>query len=183
MPFAPPFSRPPAFALTPMAKVRLTVSHPIVSGETNVRRLPVRGRAVQWRPVAVAGACIGFGLACILDGVVLADAARWHAISSDRVYGLLGFALTLTGVIRLWDTGQPRSPGRPGRLFYGAALCAWGGFQVLDMALGYYVGSGPGRPPASLHATFYDLAYLATGVILLLSGYLFARSGRSSMRV
>ncbi|HEY4210038.1 MAG TPA: DUF2243 domain-containing protein [Steroidobacteraceae bacterium] len=148
-----------------------------------MRRLPVRGRAIPRRPVVVAGACIGFGLACILDGVVLADAARWHAISSDRVYGLLGLALALTGVIRLWDMGQPRAPGRLGRLFYGAALCAWGGFQVLDMVLGYYDGGGPGHPAPSLPTTVYDLAYLATGVILLLAGYLLARSGRSSMMV
>ena len=165
-----------------MAKVRLTVSHPIAPGEAKVHRLPVRGRAIQWRPIAIAGACIGFGLACVLDGVVLADTGRWHAISSDRVYGLVGVALALTGVIRLWDMGQPRPPGRLGRLFYGAALCACGGFQVLDMALGYY-GGDPGARVTSLPATVYDIVYLATGVIFLLSGYLLARSGRRSMIV
>jgi uncharacterized membrane protein len=128
----------------------------------------------------MAGALIGFGMASLFDGVVVRDLTQWHALTSVRAYGLIAWALAATGIARLWRAGNTRFIAWSPQAFYGTIISAWGLFQVLDSATGYYLGILPDRGGAAFGATVWDLLYLMAGIALACAGYAIARTSRGS---
>jgi uncharacterized membrane protein len=154
------------------------------------------------RRLTTAGLLLGVGLGGFADGIVLHQILQWHhmltgtgddrlglpAYPATSVAGLetntlwdgLFHATTWVFVVaglwllhRAWRAGQvPRAR----RVLLGLLLAGWGLFNLVEGTVDHHllgihhVREGPGR-------LWWDLAFLASGALLLLGGWALYRSG------
>ena len=146
-------------------------------------------------PPKAPGVLLGIGLGGFVDGIVLHQLLQWHHILTDTgdhpattVKGLeantladglfhastwlfvaAGMALT----VRAWQRGELAPPWRA---HIGLLLAGWGAFNLVEglidhQILGiHHVRDDLGGPLG------WDLAFLASGVVLLAAGAALARS-------
>ncbi len=153
--------------------------------------LGIRRRAL---PLVRAGVVIGAGLGVLLDVVflhlvfethhlfsshpntALATDERFNAVG-DGGLAALGLVLVTGGVTFLWQAW--RTPGVPAsrRAFLGSVLGGLGLYALVEgfvmhhvLGLHHVWPAGPGSP------IVWDLAYLAVGAWLLLTGVLVVRA-------
>ncbi|MGC5014333.1 DUF2243 domain-containing protein [Streptosporangium sp. DT93] len=131
-----------------------------------------------------AGLVLGLGIGGFVDGIVLHQLLGWHHMLSgwypddehvnmlgDGFFHLLCLLLVLGGIALL-----VRAAPVSGRALTGWIIAGWGLFNLVEglvdhQILGvHHVKHGPGQ-------FLYDMAFLASGVVLMAVGYLLARSG------
>jgi uncharacterized membrane protein len=137
--------------------------------------------------VAGPGVMLGVGLGGFVDGIVLHQILQWHHLLSERGYAMkvqiaadgffhgLTWIAVLVGLLWLWQ--RTRLAGRrPWAALLGPMLAGWGAFNLVEGIINHHllglhhVRSGPGQ-------LWWDLAFLALGVLLLIGGvYLHRRS-------
>ncbi|WP_433259573.1 DUF2243 domain-containing protein (plasmid) [Streptosporangium sp. CA-135522] len=138
----------------------------------------------------LAGLVLGLGLGGFVDGIVLHQLLGWHHMLSgwypddehvnmigDGLFHLLCLALVVTGVVLL-----ARAAPVPGRALAGWTVAGWGAFNFVEGLLDHqilgvhHVKHGSGQ-------LAYDLAFLASGLLLMAVGYTLARAPARSRDV
>lgn len=134
----------------------------------------------------IAALVLGVGIGGFLDGIVAHQLLGWHHMLSgwyprenvqlmmvgDGVFHLLCLVLVLIGVALL----NRRAP-LPERVLLGGILAGWGVFNLVEGVVDHQIlGIHHVRPGPDQLA--YDLAFLASGAVLLVIGLLFARRAR-----
>ncbi|HEX7309137.1 DUF2243 domain-containing protein [Lentzea sp.] len=134
----------------------------------------------------VAAIVLGIGIGGFVDGIVIHQLLGWHHMLSgwypvtdthlmmlgDGLFHLLCLIIVLVGIALL----NRRAP-LPERVLLGGILAGWGVFNLVEgvvdhQVLGiHHVRPGPGQ-------LAYDLAFLASGAVLVAVGLLFARRAR-----
>lgn len=134
----------------------------------------------------LAAVVLGVGIGGFLDGIVVHQLLGWHHMLSgwypredmtlmmigDGLFHLLCLVIVLVGVALL----NRRAP-LPERVLLGGILAGWGVFNLVEGVIDHqilgihHVRPGPGQ-------LAYDLAFLASGAVLLVIGTLFARRAR-----
>jgi uncharacterized membrane protein len=147
-------------------------------------------------PLIAAGLLIGAGLGGFVDGIVFHQILQWHnmlsarlppvdvpAIKINMVWDGLFHAgvwvMTALGIAALWGAGTRADTNWSGRVLLGAALAGWGLFNLVEGLLDHHL--------LQLHHVYeyatdplpWDLAFLASGVLLLLVGAVLIHSGRA----
>lgn len=143
-------------------------------------------------PIRAPGIVLGVGLGGFFDGIFLHQVLQWHhmfsnVVTTDSVPGLrmntLGDGLFhtvtwLAVLVGLWLLYSRVTHAR--RTIWGSSalwgwiLNGWGWFNLVEGLLDHqllglhHVHSGP-------HVVAWDLAFLVSGVLLILSGWLTAR--------
>ena len=142
------------------------------------------------------GILLGIGLGGFVDGIVLHQILQWHhLLSSEGDYpkttvggledntladGLFHAATWVAVAVGIWLLWRRTTNWRwaiSGRAFFGWMLVGWGLFNLVEglanhQILGlHHVREGAG------HQTAYDLGFLASSVLLVVGGWLFARHG------
>lgn len=154
--------------------------------------------------ITAPGLLLGAGLGGFVDGILIHQVLQWHHMltSTDTdnigvpyypdttVHGLEintlwdGFfhtatwLLVLSGLALLYSRVQ-HSRGRvwTSRALWGWVLAGWGLFNLVEGVVDHHllgihhVRSGP-------HQTWWDLGFLALGVLLLVGGWLLQRGAR-----
>ncbi|HEV7301092.1 MAG TPA: DUF2243 domain-containing protein [Tepidisphaeraceae bacterium] len=147
-----------------------------------------------WHPFVIGGILLGMGLGAFVDGIVLHQILQWHHLvcitdhctplsiehlqrqnRQDGYFHLGALVLTIVGSYRVFRTAQlpdvPRSP----LAFVGATLCGWGAFNLIEGLINHQFLQIhhvlPGRP----YEFAADMAFLASGVLLIVIGYLLLR--------
>lgn len=139
---------------------------------------------------------MGAGLGGFVDGIVLHQLLQWHNMLSNRVPAstLVGakinmfwdgvfhagvWMLTVIGVALLFHAGTRRDVVWSPRVFIGGLLCGFGLFNLIEgiidhqlLGLHHVYEYAPSKLP-------FDLAFLASGVVLILIGSVLIRGGRS----
>lgn len=130
-----------------------------------------------------AGLVLGFGIGGFVDGIVLHQLMGWHHMLSgwypgDMRVNMIGDGLFHLGCLVVVVIGvlllSAARPGPAGELV-GWMIAGWGLFNLVEgvidhQVLGvHHVRQGP-------HQLLYDLAFLASGVVLLALGVLLARA-------
>lgn len=130
-----------------------------------------------------------------MDGIVLHQILQWHhLLSSEGDYpkttvaglkdntladGLFHAATWVAVVVGLWILWRRTANWRwaiSGRSFFGWILLGWGLFNVGEGLINHQIlGLHHVREDAG-HETAYDLAFLALSTLLVVIGWLFARS-------
>ena len=152
------------------------------------------------------GIVLGVGLGGFVDGIVLHQLLQWHHMltstntdrvgvdyySADTVHGLkintvwdglfhtFTWLAVLAGLAILYSRIE-HSRGRiwSSRSLWGWILVGWGLFNVVEgivdhQILGiHHVRSGP-------HELWWDMGFLALGVLLIVGGWLLQRTARSA---
>ncbi|MEU2001689.1 DUF2243 domain-containing protein [Rhodococcus sp. NPDC019627] len=154
--------------------------------------------------ITAPGLLLGIGLGGFVDGIVLHQVLQWHHLLSSTATDHVGVpeypADTLRGleVNTLWDglfhvltwiavavglwllySRVSRARGRiwGSRVLWGWILVGWGLFNLVEGIVDHHilgihhVRSGP-------HQAWYDIGFLALGVLLVIAGLLLQRSGR-----
>lgn len=151
-------------------------------------------------PSPAAGLMYGIGLGGFLDGILLHQILQWHHLLSDvpehpvtTVAGLEvntladGFFHLVTwffvvgaSVVTIAQWRQGRLPPS-WRFHLGGVLAGWGGFNLVEglvdhQILGiHHVRDDLGGPIS------WDLAFLASGVLLMAAGWLLMQSDRARL--
>ena len=151
-------------------------------------------------PSAAAGVMYGIGLGAFVDGIVLHQLLQWHhmvsATSSHPMTTVAGlevntladgffhvfswFVVVGASIVTLAQWRQGRLPPS-WRFHLGCLLAGWGAFNIVEglidhQVLGvHHVRDDLGGPLA------WDLAFLVLGLVLVVAGWLLARSGARSL--
>jgi uncharacterized membrane protein len=141
------------------------------------------------------GILLGIGLGGFADGILLHQILQWHHLLSstgdypkDTVAGLetntlwdglfhaFTWVVAVVGVWFLWRRTNEWRWAASGRALVGWMLVGWGLFNLVEGVIDHEIlGLHHVREGAG-HQRAYDLAFLAFGGLLLISGWLLARS-------
>ncbi|HLL18738.1 MAG TPA: DUF2243 domain-containing protein [Rubrivivax sp.] len=147
------------------------------------------------RPLIAAGLLLGAGLGGFFDGIVFHQLLQWHNMLSARIppVDLLGaklnmfwdgvfhaavWLMTVAGLVLLFRAGRPPRTVWSGRTLLGAALMGWGAFNLIEGLVDHHLLQLHHVREDSLNPLPADLAFLASGVVLLVFGWLLVRSAR-----
>jgi uncharacterized membrane protein len=148
------------------------------------------------RPLIAAGVLLGAGLGGFFDGIVFHQLLQWHNMFSARLPpdnllnaklnmfwdGVFHAAVWLLTVIGLWQAHRVAVRSDvpwSGRTLLGGMAMGWGAFNLIEglidhqlLGLHHVMDAAANHWPA-------DLAFLASGVMLLLLGWWLIRTGTS----
>jgi uncharacterized membrane protein len=151
--------------------------------------------AARAEGVAVPATVLGAGLGGFVDGILLHQLLQWHHMLSgvappDTVPSLQmntvgdGFFHTVTWLCVLIGLGllYARVTSSRGRLWssrtlWGWVLVGWGLFNLVEGIIDHHV-LGVHHVRHGPDQLWWDLAFLALGVVLIAGGWLLQRSGR-----
>lgn len=146
-----------------------------------------RSAAGATTPLVTAGTLLGIGLGGFVDGILFHQILQLHSMLSARVpktsvadieinmfwdglFHAFTWIITLVGLVRLWKAVSRPGAVLSGRVLSGAMLMGWGLFNLVEgtinhliLDLHHVVEAAPNHLP-------YDLAFLASGIILTLAG-------------
>ncbi|WP_375419281.1 DUF2243 domain-containing protein [uncultured Hymenobacter sp.] len=147
-------------------------------------------------PLIAAGLLLGAGLGGFVDGIVLHQILQWHNLLSnqlppdtlvrakinmywDGVFHAAVWLMTALGLSMLWRAaGRPDVP-HSGRTLLGGLLLGWGLFNVVEGLIDHQLLGLHHVNEYTNNKLPWDLAFLAFGVLLLLSGAALVRAGRN----
>lgn len=124
----------------------------------------------------------GFGFLGALDGIIFHQLLQWHSVymATDRPGqimsdGIFHFAVTITlivGGVLLWLAGNPSNLSKGVRLLIGWFLIGGGVFNLVEGIINHHLLQIHRVKPGDPNALAYDLAFLASGLLLFIIGYL-----------
>lgn len=128
----------------------------------------------------------------VLDGIALHQILQWHSMLSsvvpttdligmkvnmawDGVFHLVTWITTLAGIALLFRAARRPRIAWSGRVLTGSMLAGWGLFNFVEGVIDHQLlGIHHVRPGE--HVLAWDLAFLASGLVLMLVGWKLARS-------
>lgn len=141
-------------------------------------------------PLLAAGILLGIGMGGFLDGILLHQILQWHHMLSairppndlvaikvnmvwDGLFHLFTWLTTLIGLALLWRAGAMPDVPWITRIFVGSLLLGWGAFNLVEGLIDHQLlGVHHVHPSGALG---WDLAFLASGVVLIAVGWLLIR--------
>jgi uncharacterized membrane protein len=147
-------------------------------------------------PLFAAGVLMGAGLGGFVDGIVLHQILQWHNMLSaqmppdnlvntkinmfwDGLFHVAVWVMTTIGLTVLWKAGARRNVPWSGRTFAGALIAGWGLFNVVEGVIDHQLLGIHHVNEYSENKLAWDLAFLASGVVFLLVGWMLIKSGRN----
>jgi uncharacterized membrane protein len=137
---------------------------------------------------------LGAGLGGFVDGIVLHQILQWHHMLTsegdypdttvagleantlaDGLFHAAAWAAVVSGAVLLWRRMRERPHLMSGRALFGWALAGWGGFNLVEGVVDHHVLAIHHVREGTDHTT-WDLAFLASGAVLLVTGWLLART-------
>lgn len=149
---------------------------------------------LQAGPLVSAGTFIGIGLGGFVDGIVFHQVLQVHNMLSavippddllrtkinmvwDGYFHAAVWCITVAGVVLLFRAGQRPDAAWSGRMLLGSALAGWGLFNLVEGVIDHHIlGLHHVVENASSHWPG-DLAFLASGVVLVAVGVVLVRRG------
>jgi uncharacterized membrane protein len=166
-----------------------------------VSRAAAGAAAPASTPPRLPGFVLGLGLGGFLDGIVLHQILQWHHMLTgtgehpantaaglrdntvaDGLFHIGTWALVAAGMVLAIRAWQRRELAPPWRSQVGMLAAGWGAFNVVEGVVNHqllgihHVRDDLGAP------LVWDLAFLASGMLLILAGILLARSGDRIVR-
>jgi uncharacterized membrane protein len=171
------------------------------AGDTRsaARRVPDAAAIEAVTRPRAPGVLLGIGLGGFVDGIVLHQILQWHhMLTSEGSYpkttvagletntlwdGLFHAATWVAVAVGIWILWRRTTDWRwaiSGRAFVGWMLVGWGGFNVVEGLVDHQIlGIHHVREGAAVNELAWDLGFLAFGALLILGGWLLARSDES----
>lgn len=153
--------------------------------EIRLEELPV-----LTHPFVLAGIVLGMGLGGFFDGIVLHQILQWHHLvcitehcqptsiehlqrqnQQDGFFHLGTLALTALGSYWVFCTSsRPDTPRSP-LVFFGAVLCGWGLFNLVEGLIDHQLLGIHHVLPGSPYQLIADLLFLGSGVAMVAVGW------------
>lgn len=149
-------------------------------------------RALNKRPLITASVLLGMGLGGFLDGIVFHQILQLHNMLSgvlpvtdlvsakinmlwDGYFHLGVWIMTLVGLILLFKAGKRDDVAWSGNILAGGILAGWGIFNTVEGIVDHLILGIHHVVEYTYDKLPYDLAFLASGIILILLGYMLIR--------
>ena len=149
-------------------------------------------------PLARAGIVFGLGLGGLFDGIVLHQILGWHhmicttetcqpnsigdlqrQITQDGFFDFSVWILTSIGVILLFRAARQQMQAWSGKIFFGAILAGWGAFNFVEGLIYHQILGVHHVLPGHANQFFFDMLFLASGLLLAVAGCTMMRSESS----
>jgi uncharacterized membrane protein len=148
------------------------------------------------RPLVASGMVIGIGMGGFIDGIVFHQILQSHNMLSakypptsvvnlevnmfwDGMFHLMTWTVTSIGIAMLWRTMQRPDAVQTTRGLVGAMLSGWGLFNLVEGIINHHILHLHHVREVEDHL-IWDIAFLASGVILLTFGFIMVRSAANS---
>jgi uncharacterized membrane protein len=143
------------------------------------------------------GIVLGIGLGGFVDGIVLHQILQWHhmltsegsypattvaGLETNTLWDGLFHASTWVAVVAGVVLLSRRSGAITGRALAGWMLVGWGLFNLVEGVVDHHL-LGIHHVRTGGNESAWDLAFLAFGVLLVVTGWALARSGERPLRV
>ena len=164
----------------------------------DLRRSRRARAASEQRGIVLPGVLLGIGLGGFVDGIVFHQILQWHHMLTDRGFpattvenlkdntladGLFHGLTWVAVAVGLWLLWR-RAPAewrwaRSGRSLLGWMLVGWGLFNLVEGVIDHHILTIHHVRDDVSNPLGWDLAFLALGGLLMLSGWLIARGDRA----
>ncbi|HEX8372749.1 MAG TPA: DUF2243 domain-containing protein [Chthoniobacterales bacterium] len=151
---------------------------------------------IKTRPLTRAGIFLGIGLGGFFDGILFHQILQMHAMLSaripkdsvpnisinmfwDGIFHAFTWVMTVIGVMLLFKAQSARHIVWSKRVFVGAMFLGWGMFNLVEGLVNHHF-LHLHHVVESMGTSRYDIAFLASGVIFIIAGWLAIRSARES---
>jgi uncharacterized membrane protein len=143
------------------------------------------------RPLVAAGSLLGIGMGGFLDGIVFHQLLQTHNMLSakypprnlvnlevnmfwDGLFHMFTWLMTAAGILLLWYTLNRAPTALSSRAFVGSLAFGWGLFNLVEGIINHHVLELHHVREIEDHLA-WDLAFLASGLSLLVAGRLLIR--------
>lgn len=150
--------------------------------------------AVNRRPLIAAATLLGIGLGGFVDGIVFHQILQTHQMLTgklpptsvrnieinmfwDGLFHAFTWASTMTGMALLWQAGKRPDVPWSTRTFVGGQAFGWGLFNLVEGIIDHHILHIHHVTETENHLV-WDLAFLASGVVLIGVGLALIRAGR-----
>ena len=147
------------------------------------------------KPLVIAGTFMGIGLGGFFDGILFHQLLQIHNMLSakypktsianmeinmfwDGLFHSLTYTMTVVGLVLLWKAGARRDVPWSGKTFVGALFLGWGLFNFVEGIIDHHI-LNIHHVVESHGQSVFDYAFLASGLIFLIGGWMAIRSARS----
>jgi uncharacterized membrane protein len=146
-----------------------------------------------------AGLILGLGFGGFADGIILHQILGWHHLvcltphcrptsieqlqlqnTQDGFFHLALWLVSLAGLTMLFRAGRHGGPAWNGRVLFGAMLGGWGLFNVVEGIVDHHILGIHHVLPGHPHEAWFDVLFLAVGVVFFMSGAWIIRSERGA---
>lgn len=148
----------------------------------------------QRGPLISAGILLGIGLGGFLDGIVFHQILQTHNMLSNQIppdtlvnakinmtwdgyFHAMVWLITVFGVYRLFRAANREGVIWSGKILFGAWLVGWGLFNLVEGAINHHILQLHHVMEYAINKQTYDLAFLASGVLFVLIGWMVIRAG------
>jgi uncharacterized membrane protein len=148
------------------------------------------------------GILLGVGLGGFVDGIVLHQILQWHHLLTsegsypettvagleantlaDGLFHAATWVAVAVGIYVLWRRSTDWRWAIGGRALLGWMLVGWGAFNLVEGLVNHSILTlHHVREGAGVNETAWDLGFLAFGALLVVAGWLLARSETSRSR-
>jgi uncharacterized membrane protein len=151
------------------------------------------------RPLIAAGTLMGIGLGGFFDGILFHQILEFHNMLSnwiprttlvnaeinmfwDGLFHAFCYIATLIALLMLWQVVTRREAPLSGKAYFGSLWLGWGVFNVVEGLIDHeilQVHHVYQNDPH--HFLLWDLAFLASGVLFLLIGWMLIRNATATV--
>ncbi len=151
---------------------------------------------IQRKRLIWAGLLFGVGLGGFFDGIVLHQILQWHHMLTsegsypsttvagletntlwDGLFHATTYVATIAGLVLLWRALRtPHYAPISTALLAGLLLMGWGSFNLVEGTIDHHILSIHHVREDSSNRTFWDIAFLVWGAVMLVGGWLLAKS-------
>lgn len=149
---------------------------------------------IDRRPLIAAATLLGIGLGGFVDGIVFHQILQTHQMLTgklpptsvrnieinmfwDGLFHAFTWASTMTGMALLWRAGKRPDVPWSTRTFVGGQAFGWGLFNLVEGIIDHHILHIHHVTETENHLV-WDLAFLASGVVLIGVGLALIRAGR-----
>ena len=139
---------------------------------------------------------MGAGLGGFVEGIVLHQILQWHNMLSSRMppndlvaakvnmfwdglFRAAVWVMTAIGLSVLWRAGGRRDVPWSGKTFAGALIIGWGLFNLIEGIIDHQILGIHHVNEYAENKLPWDLAFLASGIVFLLVGWMLIKSGQN----
>ena len=150
-------------------------------------------------PLVRAGIVLGLGFGGFADGIVLHQILGWHHLvcvtahcqptsieqlqlqnTQDGFFHLALWLASLVGTAMLFCAGRHAGPAWNERVLFGSMLAGWGLFNFVEGIIDHQILGIHHVLPGHPHQLWFDMLFLAAGVVFFMIGAQLIRSPQSA---
>ncbi len=142
---------------------------------------------------------MGIGMGGFVDGILFHQILQLHSMLSaklpqdnviniktsmvwDGLFHALTWVATAASIRLFWNAGRQPNVPWGGRTFFGSLVMGWGIFNLVEGMIDHYI-LNIHHVVERLGLSIYDHLFLATGVVFIIIGLIFIRSGKRDVPV